>query len=75
MVVLFQVFCNYNLLRLDFVCDFQCAAIGLLLIEKGSTWFPEFTFDLFDPSSQREIFLSSLYIVYMCGYWDFTFLF
>ena len=61
----FQVFCDYNLLQWNFVCDFKCIAVGLLLSEKGSTLFTEFTFDVFDLYSQSAIFFSYLYLVYI----------
>ena len=58
-----------------FFCEFQCTAVGLLLSDKDSTWFPEFTFDLFDTSSQSAIFFSSLHITYMRGCWAFNCIF
>ena len=33
----FHAFCNYKFLQWDFVCGFQCAKFGLLLIDKGGT--------------------------------------
>ena len=73
--VTFIILCNYNLLQQDFVCGFQCTVIGLLLSDKGGTWFIEFTFDVFDPSIQSDIFFSSLHIAYMRGCWTFPCLF
>ena len=66
----FQFLFNYNYLQWCFVCVFQCTSVGLLLSDKGSTWFPEFTFDVFDPYSQSAILCSSFNIA-----WDFTCLF
>ena len=60
-------FYYYNLLQWFFVCDFHRTSFGLLLSDKGSTWFSEFIFHLFNPSSQSMVFFSSLHITYMCG--------
>ena len=66
----FYVFWNYNLLQWIFVCDFQCAVVGLLLIDNISTLFY-----VFYPYIQSAILFSSLNITYMHGFWAFICLF
>ena len=54
------------------ICDFQCAAIGLLLSDKVSNRFFEFTFNVFDMYMQIAIFFYLLHITYIRGFWDFN---
>ena len=66
-MIIFHVFCNYNILQRSFVYDLQSSVIGLLLSDKGRTRFYEFTFDVVNPYIQSVIFLLLLHILYMRG--------
>ena len=71
----FHIFCHFNLLQWGFVYDFQCSDVGLLLSDKGSTCFSEYTLGVFDPSSHCTIFFLPIHITYMYDFWDFPCLF